>query len=674
MLPPESIFGVTPIWPVVYSLAAIALGLSAYWFYRRVLLLLLIGRSANRVNHLWKRLIETIAVVFSQSCSLRSVSWKDRAGIGHFFIAWGFIAFFSSYLLFIFGESAYPGLSTLLLGETAVGRYAFLVNSVGLLLLGALLWAVVRRWVAKPPRLSIELTQSTDALIIVALIITIISLAFLSEGFYLASGEAETARGPVGKFLAQLFINLGLSVGTAATLHAVSWWIHFALIMGFAIYIPFSKHLHMVISPLTIFFRSLEPRGSIELVRDLETAKGYSSTSLQNFTWKELLDGYACAICGRCTNSCPAYLSGKPLSPMHLMHNMKDYLLRVGPGVIYGSTAQALIGDVITEEVIWDCTICRACQEECPVMVEHTNLIIDLRRHLVEQSRVSPNVAKALESMRLLGNPWEQPQSGRLDWAEGRRVKLIRDKEKVEVLYWVGCAGAYDPRSRDISLAMVRLLDEAGINYALLGTEERCCGDPARRMGEEGLFQMLACSNIEVLKKYSFKRILTHCPHCYNMLKNEYPQLGAQFEVVHHSQFLLELIRSGRIKPQEGPELRLTFHDPCYLGRYNGMYDLTRQVLQAIPKTTMVEMKLNRGKAMCCGAGGGQIWIQSEKGRRIEDMRFEQVQEVNVQVVATACPYCTIMLDVAAKIKEPTGRIKVMDIAELVVKALGQRV
>jgi len=295
-----------------------------------------------------------------------------------------------------------------------------------------------------------------------------------------------------------------------------------------------------------------------------------------------------------------------------------------------------------------------------------------MRRNLVEHGRVSPSVAKALESVRLLGNPWEQPQSARLDWAEGRKVNLIQDREEVDVLYWVGCAGAYDPRSRDISLAVVSLLERAGVNYALLGTEERCCGDPARRMGEEGLFQMLARSNIDVLKKYRFNRILTHCPHCYNMLKNEYPQLGAQFEVVHHSQFLLELIHSGKIKLQEGQELRLTFHDPCYLGRYNDIYDPPRQVLQAISKATLIEMRLNKTKAMCCGAGGGQIWIQSEKGRRIEDMRFEQVQEVDAQIVATACPYCTIMLDAVAQIKEPTGKIKVMDIAELVVRALAQ--
>ncbi len=250
--------------------------------------------------------------------------------------------------------------------------------------------------------------------------------------------------------------------------------------------------------------------------------------------------------------------------------------------------------------------------------------------------------------MGLLGNPWERPQSARLDWAEGRRVNLIQEQDGVEVLYWVGCAGAYDPRSRDISLAMLSLLEKAGVSYALLGTEEKCCGDPARRMGEEGLFQKLALANIAALKKYSFNKIVTNCPHGFNTLKNEYPRFGGHFEVVHHSQFILELIRSGRIKLQEGQELRLTFHDPCYLGRYNDIYDLPRQLLQALPGATMTEMKLNRAKAMCCGAGGGQIWIQSAKGRRIEEMRFEQAQEVNAQVVATACPYCTIVLDAMA--------------------------
>jgi len=249
-------------------------------------------------------------------------------------------------------------------------------------------------------------------------------------------------------------------------------------------------------------------------------------------------------------------------------------------------------------------------------------------------------------------------------------VNLIQERGEVEVLYWVGCTSAYDPRAQDISRAVLSLLDKANINYAILGTEERCCGDPARRMGEEGLFQKIACSNIEDLKKYHFERLLTHCPHCFNTFKNEYPQMGGQFEVVHHSQFLLELIRAGRIKLPEEQELRLTFHDPCYLGRYNGMYDPPRQVLQAISKIRIAEIKLNKAKAICCGAGGGQMWIQAEKGRRIEDMRFEQAQELNVQVVATACPYCTIMLGEAGKIKEAAGKIKVTDIAELLAERI----
>jgi len=609
--------------------------------------------------------------VFPQWCNLKTVTRQDLAGIGHSLLFWGFGLFLISYIIFI-GLGGGFGLSSVLAGSTFETVYSSILDIAGLFVSAAIVWAAIRRYIIRPERLE----ASFEAGIILLLVITLMVLHFCIEGFGYAAYHISGSYPPIGAALANFLISTDVSESTLVAVYKGLWWLHYAIILGFLVYIPRSKHLHILTSPFNVLFKSLAPKGALNLI-DPEKAETIGASKIQDFTWKQLLDLYACAVCGRCHASCPATLSGKPLSPREVILNLKDHLLEVGPQLLKGETPSAnpgpaMIEDMLTEEVIWNCTTCYACQEVCPVGIEHTVKLIDMRRNLVEHGRVSPSVAKALESVRLLGNPWEQPQSARLDWAEGRKVNLIQDREEVDVLYWVGCAGAYDPRSRDISLAVVSLLERAGVNYALLGTEERCCGDPARRMGEEGLFQLLARSNIDVLKKYRFNRILTHCPHCYNMLKNEYPQLGVQFEVVHHSQFLLELIHSGKIKLQEGQELRLTFHDPCYLGRYNGIYDPPRQVLQAISKATMIEMRLNKTKAMCCGAGGGQIWIQSEKGRRIEDMRFEQVQEVDAQVVATACPYCTIMLDAVAQIKEPTGKIKVMDIAELVVRALAQ--
>lgn len=670
MTPVSDIYWHISGYAIFWILFAIAFGLFAqrvYFLFR----LLRLGRREERSQSLGRRIKTMLVEVFPQWCNLKTVTRQDLAGIGHSLLFWGFGLFLISYIIFI-GLGGGFGLSSVLAGSTFETVYFSILDIAGLFVSAAIVWAAIRRYIIRPERLE----ASFEAGIILLLVITLMVLHFCIEGFGYAAYHISGSYPPIGAALANFLISTDVSESTLVAVYKGLWWLHYAIILGFLVYIPRSKHLHILASPFNVLFKSLAPKGALNLI-DPEKAETIGASKIQDFTWKQLLDLYACAVCGRCHADCPATLSGKPLSPREVILNLKDHLLEVGPQLLKGETPSAnpgtaMIKDVLTEEVIWNCTTCYACQEVCPVGIEHTVKLIDMRRNLVEHGRVSPSVAKALESVRLLGNPWEQPQSARLDWAEGRKVNLIQDREEVDVLYWVGCAGAYDPRSRDISLAVVSLLERAGVNYALLGTEERCCGDPARRMGEEGLFQILARSNIEVLKKYSFNRILTHCPHCYNMLKNEYPQLGAQFEVVHHSQFLLELIHSGKIKLQEGQELRLTFHDPCYLGRYNDIYAPPRQVLQAISKATMIEMRLNKTKAMCCGAGGGQIWIQSEKGRRIEDMRFEQVQEVDAQVVATACPYCTIMLDAVAQIKEPTGKIKVMDIAELVVRALAQ--
>jgi len=670
MTPVSDIYWHISGYAIFWILFAIAFGLfaqRAYFLFR----LLRLGRREERSQSLGRRIKTMLVEVFPQWCNLKTVTRQDLAGIGHSLLFWGFGLFLISYIIFI-GLGGGFGLSSVLAGSTFETVYSSILDIAGLFVSAAIVWAAIRRYIIRPERLE----ASFEAGIILLLVITLMVLHFCIEGFGYAAYHISGSYPPIGTALANFLISTDVSESTLVAVYKGLWWLHYTIILGFLVYIPRSKHLHILASPFNVLFKSLAPKGALNLI-DPEKAETIGASKIQDFTWKQLLDLYACAVCGRCHANCPATLSGKPLNPREVILNLKDHLLEVGPQLLKGETPSAnpgtaMIEDVLTEEVLWNCTTCYACQEVCPVGIEHTVKLIDMRRNLVEHGRVSPSVAKALESVRLLGNPWEQPQSARLDWAEGRKVNLIQDREEVDVLYWVGCAGAYDPRSRDISLAVVSLLERAGVNYALLGTEERCCGDPARRMGEEGLFQLLARSNIDVLKKYRFNRILTHCPHCYNMLKNEYPQLGVQFEVVHHSQFLLELIHSGKIKLQEGQELRLTFHDPCYLGRYNGIYDPPRQVLQAISKATLIEMRLNKTKAMCCGAGGGQIWIQSEKGRRIEDMRFEQVQEVDAQVVATACPYCTIMLDAVAQIKEPTGKIKVMDIAELVVRALAQ--
>lgn len=645
---------------VILGIASLALFFSGLIQRYRLLRL---GREENRFDHIPRRIKSLLLFAFGQWSHLKSVTRTDRAGISHFFIFWGLIIFSFGYLFFIFGAGFYEGFAVAVLGQGLSIALTFVTDIFGALALIAMVWGAIRRFVIKPERQS---GNPEFAYFMGTLGILLVTYFFMEAFRIIAGEEASFLRFPVGLPLAYALGGIGLTKSGVGIWYAALWWLDLAIIFGFLAHSRYSGHFHAVAAPINIFLRNLRPKGTI-LPINLETAKTLRVSAIDRLTWKQLLDGYACTECGRCQMSCPAYLSGKPLNPKYVILDTKEYLLKHTSALLRkeASGHEDFAGDVISEEVIWDCTMCSACEQECPVTNEQMHLIVDLRRHLVEQGRVSSSVAKALESMRSLGNPWEQPQSLRLDWAEGRGVNLIEEQGEVEVLYWIGCTSAYDPRAQDISQAMLSLLGKANINYAILGAEERCCGDPARRMGEEGLFQKIACSNIEVLKKYHFKRLMTHCPHCFNTFRNEYPQFGGQFEVVHHSQFLLELIRAGRIKLPEEQELSLTFHDPCYLGRYNGVYDSPRQVLQAIPKVRMAEMKLNKAKAMCCGAGGGQMWIQAEKGRRIESMRFEQAQELNVQAVATACPYCTIMLDEAGKTKEAIGKIKVMDIAEL---------
>jgi Fe-S oxidoreductase len=662
MTPVSEFYGSISGYVIFWVLFAIAFG----FFLQRITFLVRLlhrGQLENCSDSFGRRLKDMFLEVFTQWCNLKTIARGDLSGIGHALMFWGFSLFLLSYVIFI-GFAGGFGISALS-GSTFEIVYSSILDIAAVLVMAAIVWAAIRRYIVKPERLEVSL----EAGVILMLVTLLMLLHFSIEGFGYAAHGIPGSLPPIGVALASLLTNISqeaLEVG-----YKVSWWLHYAVILGFMIYIPYSKHLHILVSPFNVLFRSVAPKGTLRLIEP-EKTKTIGAAKIEDFTWKSLLDLYSCAVCGRCHANCPATMSGKPLDPREVILNLKEHLLEVGGELLKGKTShrKSMIKDVVTEEEIWDCTTCYACQEVCPVSIEQMAKIVEMRRGLVEQGRVSPAVAAALESMRLLGNPWEKPQSSRLDWAEGRKVSLIQEKGEADVLYWVGCASAYDPRSRSISLAMLSLLDKAGVNYALLGTEEKCCGDTARRMGEEGLFQKLALANIETLRKYRFKKILTQCPHGYNTLKNEYPQLGGKFEVMHHSQFILELIRSGKLKLQGGQELKLTFHDPCYLGRYNGMYDPSRQILQSIPRATLAEMRLNRSKAMCCGAGGGQVWIQSAGGRRIEDMRFEQVQEVGADVVATACPYCAIMLDAVAQTKEPTGKIKVLDIAELVNKAL----
>jgi Fe-S oxidoreductase len=441
------------------------------------------------------------------------------------------------------------------------------------------------------------------------------------------------------------------------------------LAMGAIVYIAlcWNRLWHIVVATLNIFFRNLEPRGALKSI-DLEQTETFGAAKISDFSWKHLLDLDACTRCGRCQDNCPAYLSGKPLSPKKVIQDLKTNLLERAAS---GDGGRELIGEVVGEDEIWNCTTCYACQEVCPVYVEPMVKLLEMRRNLVLERASIPETAEgALKSLEARGHPWRGTALSRTDWAQGLEVKTLAEESDIDILFWVGCTEALEERSTRVAQAIARILRLAGVNFGVLGVEEVCCGDPARRLGNEYLFQLQAQSNIELLENYGVKRIVTGCPHCYNTLKHEYPQFGAGFEIIHHTEFIADLLKEGRLGALKGGGV-VTYHDSCYLGRYNDIYEAPRQILNHLPGIRLVEMAPNLERGFCCGAGGGHLWLEEQRvGERINQMRTEQALASGAEVVATACPYCLQMFEDGIKSKEAEERLKVMDIAELVIQAV----
>ncbi len=677
MVPPDSIFGVVPTWVGVYLALAAGMGLAGYLLWRRVIRLVLLGKkTSHRFDRPLERLKGFLVIVFGQKKVLQRLSPRDLAGIGHAVIFWGFLSFFLSYLIFIFGDSAWPPFSERLLTTAGVRVYSAYLDIYAVAILAALAWALVRRWVVRPHRLSFDLTRHYDAIVIVAFIGSLMVLTLLTEAFYVARGSVgPAASAPVGAALGRALRSAGLGPDVANTIHGLAWWAHLLVILGFGIYIPFSKHMHMMAAPINAYFRNLKPRGTLAPVPDLEKAERFGAGRVQDFTWKELLDGYACAVCGRCTASCPANLSGKVLSPMHIIEGVKEHLLQVGPQVAAGRDPQEqkpLIDGTISQEAIWDCVTCGACMEECPVTIEHIDSIIDMRRYLVmERSQMPEGAQNALMSMEQRGHPWRGTTFSRTDWAKGLEVKTLAQHPQAEVLLWVGCTAALEQRSQAIARSMVRVLQKAGVDFAILGDEETCTGDPARRMGNEYLFQMMAQQNIQTLNRYNVKKVLTLCPHCFNTIKNEYPQLGGSYQVLHYSQFVDQLIQQGRLKPIKMVEATVAYHDSCYLGRHNGICEEPRRIARAIPGVRLVEMEGRcRQRGFCCGAGGGHMWMEESRGKRINHLRTEHFLETDADTVGVSCPFCLQMLQEGIEAKGVADKKQARDLLELLAQSV----
>lgn len=700
MVVPGSLFGVIPLWIPVYLLAAIGFGLAGASLWRRFVMPVLLGRKdERRFDQPLTRLWGMILVVFGQRRVLQSVSfrWRDLAGIGHFIIFWSFVSAVFSYVLFIFLDSIWPPISGYILTPAGLKVLFWWMDILEVVALAAIVWAVVRRWIIKPRRLAG--LHMKEAAIILGAIASLFTLAILTEATHVAavrqgtiqhlvgvrSSEISTTT-PVAGNLGRVFADAGMSFDVANTLSGIFWWGHYFVILGFGVYIAYSKHMHIVASPANAFFRSLKPRGALIPIPNLEEAESWGAKRPHEFSWKELLDGYACAVCGRCTDNCPANISGKPLSPMHLIGHVKENLLETAPALakVKGKPEEMtkiedehpLLNGAMTTEWVWNCVTCGACEEVCPVMVEHIDSIMDMRRNLVmTEARMPVSAEQTLKSLETRGHPWRGTQATRLDWTKGLNVKVVADHADkdgaFEVLFWVGCTAALDQRTQSTARAMARVLDRAGILYAILGPEETCNGDPARRIGHEYLFKMLAEQNIQTLNQYKVKKIVTTCPHCFNTLKNEYPDFGGQYEVEHYTTFVKKLVDEGRIKLGKPLNTVLTYHDSCYLGRHNGVYDEPRQLIEAIPGVQLQEVPLrNRNLGYCCGAGGAHMWVEDNSGKRINHVRTEQVLGTEPKTVGVSCPFCLQMLQEGVESLGQKDKIRVADVIELVAESI----
>ncbi len=671
MSPVSASYWGIPGYAIFWVLFAVAFGLFA-WRLRFLFRLMRLGKPQNRFDHMGKRIKNMLVEVVPQWCNLKTVTRKDIAGIGHTLMFWGFSLFLLSYIVFI-GLAGGLGLASVIEQTTFEVVFFSILDIAGIMVVLAIIMAVIRRYIIRPQRLE----PSGEAAIILALVFFLMLANVAVVGFGYASQDISASWPPLGSALAGYLSGTGIAQGTLEGVFQGLWWLHYIVIIGFMVYIPRSKHLHILTSPFNALFKPLGPKVELEAI-PLEEAESFGAAKIEDFKWKDLLDLYSCAVCGRCHANCPAQLSGKTLSPREVVLNLKEHLLETGPELLAGKTEDKvkMIGEVVTEEEIWACTTCGACQEECPVGIEHIRKIIDMRRNLVlTQGKMPESAQLMLSNMQSRGHPWAGVQSLRLrgDWTSDLDIKVLAEGDKAKTLFWVGCTGALVERNVEATLAMTRILRAAGVDFAVLGDAETCCGDPARRAGYEFQFQIMAEQNIETFKKHGIKEIVTTCPHCYNTLKNEYPGYGGKFKVVHYSQLIADLIKQGKLKLDQELGSKLTYHDPCYLGRYNSVYQEPRRVLQSVPQADLKEMERSKKKSFCCGGGGGLMWIEEQPGTtKVNHMRVEDVLKTGADTVVTACPYCLQMFEESIEHKEIKDSLKAKDLAEIVDAAMKQ--
>jgi Fe-S oxidoreductase/nitrate reductase gamma subunit len=643
----------------VYVLAAFSLAIAMYGILRHYRKWRT-GKNERRFDQIFKRFRHSLGFIFGQRRILR----EAYPGIMHLLIFWGFAVLFLGTLTIAFQEDFLGPLfdKELLYGDFYL-IYSLTLDIFGLLAILGVLLALYRRYVTKPNKLDNKVSD----LILLCLILFILITGFCVEGLRISASHPPWALwSPVGWSFAELFDAFSPVKSLLKDLHRIFWWTHLLTSAGLFAYLPFSNLFHVISSSLNVFFRSLEPRGSLDLI-DFQVGRSFGVGQINDFTWKHLLDLDACTRCGRCQENCPAYLSEKPLNPKKVVLDLKAALYEFSEE----SYDTPLSGGSISEDELWACTTCHACVEVCPVFIEHVKKIVDLRRHLVmEKAQFPKEVKLVFRNLETYADTYGKGASSRMDWADRLPVKRVCVDSEAEVLFWVGCEGSFNDRNKEVARALVGTLEKAGIAVDVLGKDERCCGDPARRIGNEYLFENLACRNIEVLNRYGVQKIITYCPHCLNALKNEYPQFGGQFEVIHYTQYLSELLKQGKLRIERPMEEKITFHDPCYLGRVNEIYGAPREIIRSIPGLVLREMNRSGEKGFCCGGGGGRMWMHEGIGQRINQVRSIEAAGTGIDLIGTACPYCLSMFEDGIRNLEKENEIDVLDLAEIVYRCV----
>lgn len=654
-----------------WGLTAFAAGIFFYRIYQ-LLRYLFLGREAEKFGQIIERTLKAIGDFIAQICQFKNLTRKDRAGIGHLFMAWGFLLFVVYYLLFIIIASGF-GISETMENSLFYAYYVWVMDIVAPFIMIGAGWGISRRYAIKPSRLEGQQTFGAMLILVTVLIHPITHVGKIAT--QIAAGHPPAGLGiatpPISTALSNIFTN-------AASLemwHSVWFWSHWVFVVFVLAIIGYTRYLHMIAATFNDLLRSEPPKGMLSPI-NLKDPATFGVAKVSGFTRKQLLDVYACVVCGYCQEVCPANTTDKPLNPRLIIRDIKVNLLKNGPLIIKKKEpVLPLIGDgqegSVSEDAIWACTTCGACMEVCPVYIEHVPKIVDMRRYMVQMKAKFPQELLAFfENTEQRSNPWGIAPTDRAKWAAEIDVKPF-DAAETEYLFYVGCAGSFDARNRQVSLAVARILDAAGISWGILGRDEKCCGDSLRRLGNEFVFDRMVRENIRIFQEKGIKKIITRCPHCYSTLKNDYRQYGVDLEVIHQTELINRLIKEDKLKLNGSGDLgKVILHDSCYLGRYNGIYEAPREAITSATGWAPTEMKRYYDRSFCCGAGGGRMWLEEAIGKRINLERVQEALREDPRTICVCCPYCMTMFEDGLKDEKADDRVKVLDLAEIVARAL----